>query len=154
MLVDIDDAWSDRMSDAQSLTEEGTQGVPGGLGVTRAAKHELYSVLVRDYRSIQIHPLALHPYIYLVQPPRIVDQFEPCAVFLLKDRSVALDPPVDGGVVHGKASLDHHLFQVSIAERIAKRPTDAKQDDLRLIMAVVGMGETPIASKNGRQALL
>lgn len=47
-----------------------------------------------------------------------------------------LDPSVDSGMVDGEATLNHHLFQVPVTERVPEVPAHAKQDDLGLVMPI------------------
>lgn len=44
------------------------------------------------------------------------------------------DPVIDRGVIDVQTSLPHHLFKISVAERIPKIPTDAEQNDLGFVM--------------------
>jgi hypothetical protein len=41
-----------------------------------------------------------------------------------KLRGIALNPPVDRGMIDRKPTFSHHFFEVTIAERIAEIPTD------------------------------
>src|SRR6266496_3018711 len=53
---------------------------------------------------------------------------------LLQLGSVALDPAEDRRVIDMQSPFPHHLFQITIAERIPQIPADAQQNDLRLKM--------------------
>jgi hypothetical protein len=51
---------------------------------------------------------------------------------LVQDRSVSQDPASNRGVIDAQTTLYHHLFQISITERIAKIPPYAQHDHLIL----------------------
>jgi hypothetical protein len=51
-----------------------------------------------------------------------------------KLRSIVLDPAVHRGVIDREPAFEHHLFEIPIAERIAKVPPDAQKNDVGLKM--------------------
>ncbi len=50
-------------------------------------------------------------------------------------RRVTLDPPEDGDVIYRQPALAHHLFEISVAERVPAVPSDAQKYDGRLEVA-------------------
>ena len=50
---------------------------------------------------------------------------------------IGQNPPVQGGVIHRKTTLQDQLLDVAIAERVAQIPGDSLQDQRRLIMAAL-----------------
>jgi len=49
---------------------------------------------------------------------------------LVENRGIGQHLPSDRGVIYAQAALRHHFFQISVAERILKIPSDAKNNDL------------------------
>jgi hypothetical protein len=59
-------------------------------------------------------------------------------------RRVPLYPTEDGDVVDSQPALSHHLLDISVAERVAAIPADAKQDDVWCVMTPLeGRGIPP-----------
>jgi hypothetical protein len=48
------------------------------------------------------------------------------AATLLQLWGIALDPPIDGGVIDRESALPHHLFEVAIAELVSYVPPHAQ----------------------------
>jgi hypothetical protein len=46
--------------------------------------------------------------------------------------SIVLHPAVDGHVIHMQSSIEHHLFNIPLAERVPKIPAYTKQNDVCL----------------------
>jgi hypothetical protein len=46
--------------------------------------------------------------------------------------SIVLHPGKDGGVIDMQSPLQHHLFKIPIAQRIAPIPADAQPNDISL----------------------
>lgn len=74
-----------------------------------------------------------------VHAPRVISRSELGTAFLLQDWRVILNPTVDSRVIHTEATLSHHFFKVSVAQRVPQVPSasDTKQDDLSLIVSIL-----------------
>ena len=48
---------------------------------------------------------------------------------LILNGRIALDPAPDGDVIHRQPPLRHHLFEITVAQRVTQVPPDAKDDD-------------------------
>jgi hypothetical protein len=70
----------------------------------------------------------------LIHSPGIIPGFQMRSASLVQFGSRHLHPTIDGGVIHVEPTFQHHLFEVSITERIAQRPAKTQQNDLRLEM--------------------
>src|SRR5258707_9723746 len=54
---------------------------------------------------------------------------------LLQFWCIVLHPTIDRCMIDVQAPLEHHLFQISVAERIPEVPADTEQNDLGLEVA-------------------
>jgi hypothetical protein len=84
-------------------------------------------------------PLTGYPLgdVGLIYSLRVVGWPELGPAFLFQNRSVSLDPAVDGGMVDRQTAFSHHFFQISITERVSEISAQAKEDDFGLIVAVL-----------------
>jgi hypothetical protein len=82
----------------------------------------------------EVLPLAVDLDVRLVHPPARANGalVARAAELSFQLRCEFLDPTVDVGMVHLHAPLRHHLFQVSVAERVSQVPAHANQDDFFL----------------------
>src|SRR5258708_38625452 len=104
------------------------------LRVTSGAQQELQRISLGIYGPIEVHPCSFHFDIGLIHAPGVIRGLKVGSTALLQLGSVALHPPIDGGVVHRKSSFCHHLLQVPVAERIAEVPAHTEQNNLCLKM--------------------
>jgi hypothetical protein len=88
----------------------------GGLGIACRTQEKLEGVAFRVDGPVEIHPFFSDFDVGLVDFPGIVAGFEVRPAAFVQFRSVALYPPVNGGVVGLQSPFQHHLFEVAIAE--------------------------------------
>ncbi len=73
-----------------------------------------------------------------------------------------MNPAVYGSMINRETSLNHHLFQIAVTQRVAEIPTNTQQDERCLKVAILeqlGLGLSrqtvgSIANKKGRLMLL
>src|SRR6266568_1697324 len=123
-----DDARHARMRRSKRFREEAF----GCFPITPWTQEKFQRISLRIYRAIEVHPHFFHLDVRLIDAPRVVGHFKMGSAALLQFRCVALVPTVDGGVIDLETSLEHDLFQISIAQWITKVPPDAEQNDLGL----------------------
>src|SRR6059058_2807562 len=102
----------------------GCFGIPGGT------EQKFQGIALRIHGAIEIHPHFFHLHVCLIYPPRIGGRLQMRSASFVEFRGIALHPAVDRGVVNAQSTLDHHLLKVAVAQRIAKIPAHAQQNDL------------------------
>ena len=55
--------------------------------------------------------------------------------FFLQLQRISLNPAIDGRMIDTEATLSHHLFQIAVAEGVAKIPAHTYENDLRVVMS-------------------
>src|SRR6266487_1531346 len=93
----------------------------GRLCISGRAEEEFECVSLRINGSIQINPLFLHFDVGLIDPPGVGRGLQMRSASLLQFGGIALHPMVDGGMIDVQTPLSHHLFKISITERIPSR---------------------------------
>jgi hypothetical protein len=93
------------------------------------------SIPLRIHGAIEIHPDLFHFDIGLIDAPRVIRRFEMGSAALLQFWCIVLHPTIDRCMIDVQAPLEHHLFQISVAERIPEVPADTEQNDLGLEVA-------------------
>jgi hypothetical protein len=104
----------------------------GRLGLAGSAQPERQRIAWSVHGAVKLHPHALELPIRLMHAPRVGRGVEMRSAALLQLRCRPLDPARDGGVSDRKTSLQQHFHQITLAERIADRPTHASQHDVGL----------------------
>ncbi len=106
----------------------------GRLSISGRGEQKFQGASLRIHSTIEIRPHLLHFDVGLIDAPRVIRRFEMGSAALLSFWGVVLHPTVDRGVIDIQAPLEHHLLQVSIAERIAQVPVDTQQNNLSFKM--------------------
>ena len=106
------------------------EAVCGRLGVPGGTEQKLERVAFRIDGPVEIRPGFLYFDGGLIYSLGIVVGFEvrPTAFFELW--GALLHPAVDRGVIEMQTPFPHHFREVTIAERVAKVPTGAQQNDI------------------------
>jgi hypothetical protein len=94
----------------------------GRFRITLWAQEKFQGVSLRIYSTIEVHPHFFHLDVRLIDAPRVVRGLEVGSAAYLHFRCIALRPTVDGRVIHMQSQLEHHLLQVSVAERVPEVP--------------------------------
>jgi hypothetical protein len=89
-------------------------------------------VALRIHSPVEIFPLSLHFDISLIDSPRIVSWFQVRSASLVQFRCIALHPSIHSCMIYRETTLQHHLLQIAVAERVAQVPPDPEQDDIGL----------------------
>ena len=84
--------------------------------------------------TIEVHPRFLDLDGGFVHFPRVIAGCEMWPTALLQFGCAALHPAVDRGVIDVQPALEHHFFQITIAERIAHVPAYTQKNDIGLEM--------------------
>jgi hypothetical protein len=82
--------------------------------------------------SIEIHPHFFDFDGGLIHSPGIVGSLEIWPTSLFSFWCMPLDPAVHGGMIYLQPTFQHDFFEVPIAERIPKIPSDTQKNDVRL----------------------
>jgi hypothetical protein len=102
----------------------------GGLGIPCRTQEKLQRVPLRIDRPVEVHPGFSDFDVGFIHFPGIVAGFQVRPTAFVELWGVSLYPTIDGGMIDRESALDHHLFQVTVAERIPEVPTDAQENDL------------------------
>ncbi len=102
----------------------------GGLGIPRRTQEKLQGVPLRVNGPVEIHPGFADFDVRLVDFPGVGEGFHMRSASFVQFRGIALDPAIDGGMIHLQSPFQHHFLEVAIAERIAQVPTDTQENDL------------------------
>ena len=86
----------------------------------------LFSLLVDG--AVQVFPYALDLDVGLIHAPAAAGWALVFPGHLLDERQETNRPPIDRRMVDRHAVLFHHLFQVTVAQRVSYIPPDANQD--------------------------
>ena len=123
-MIDINDARLCSMNGSQRLAEKPFCGARIPLGT----EQEVDRMALID-RTIEVFPFIFDLDIRFIHPVGIVRRLEARPTSFLQLWSVTLDPAEDCGVIHRKASFQHHFLEIPIAQSVAQIPADAEQDD-------------------------
>ena len=69
-------------------------------------------------RAVEIRPLPEDLPSSLVDIPAAAVAVPAALAPPVELEGIVLDPVINGGVVHGKATLGHHLLEVAVAQRV------------------------------------
>jgi hypothetical protein len=70
----------------------------------------------------------------LINAIRSAREFQMLPDPLIDLGGILLNPAEDSSMVHSQPTLSHHLFQVPIAEMVSAIPSDAQENDRRLVV--------------------
>jgi hypothetical protein len=104
---------------------------------------------------LEVDPAALELDVRLIHAPGLSDGRGVLPPAFLKHGQEALHPSRYRGMSHGEPPLGHHLYEVSVAQRVAHVPSDAQNND-ELIEAsafeeVTDVVQRPLLSRKHRQ---
>lgn len=106
----------------------------GRFCITCWIQEKLSCVALRVDCSIEVDPLFFYLDGGLIHFPGVVAGFEVRPTALLQFRGVALHSARDGGVINRMPSLNHHFFEVAIAQSVSEVPAHTQQNDVGLEM--------------------
>ena len=90
----------------------------GRFCIARFAEQELERVPMRVDCPIEVHPLLFDLDVRFIDAPGVVGDLEVWPASLLQFWGIPLNPPIDRAMINMQTVFGHHLFQVSVAQRI------------------------------------
>lgn len=84
--------------------------IPGGT------QEKPQGIAFRIDGLVEVHPIFSEYDVGLVNFPRVVARFRVRPRVLFQFRDIVLNPGVDGGINDPESALDHHLFEITVAE--------------------------------------
>src|SRR6266496_4222106 len=93
-------------------------------------EQKFQGVPLRIDSAIEVHPHLFHFHIGLINAPRVIRLSEMESATIFQFWCVVLYPTIDRDVIDVQSSLDYHLLQVSVAERILQIPANTEQNHL------------------------
>jgi hypothetical protein len=118
----------DLLRDAMTADRLGQEPLGRSL-VARLGQQEVDRLARLIHGTIEVIPLPVDFDVGLVHPP--TEPHWPLAEMkcFLQRRTVFHDPPVNSGVIHVDAALEHEFFDMARAQRIRHIPADTRQND-------------------------
>jgi len=110
--------WTSLRSRTSSGVQRFDEEAFGGLGIAPRTQEKLQGVALRVDSTIVVHPGFSDFDGGLIHFPGVSEGFQMRSASLLQFGGIALNPPIDRGVIDAESTLGHHLFEVPIAERI------------------------------------
>jgi len=104
---------------------------PGGRQVTPPGQQDVDDLAMLVDRHVQAGPLAGDLYVRLMNEPLTTRSVAAWPGRLDELRGEALDPPVDGDVIHGDSTLGQQVPHITAGQAIPQVPADRDRDDPR-----------------------
>lgn len=115
-------------SEQRLILEHLTKEPLGGIKIAVGGEQEVDGLVVLVDGPVQVTPPAADADVGLVDAHRAVVWLAELTQAPLDGRRVGEHPAVDRGVIHLHASLQEHLLDVAVAQRVAQVPGDSLDD--------------------------
>jgi hypothetical protein len=132
----VEDPWVDRgrvggdLGRDRARAQRPGKEAPGGRQVTPPGQQDVDDLAMLVDRPVQVGPLAGDLHGRLIVEPPVTRSVAAWPGRLDELRGEALEPAVDGGVIHGDSALGQQFLRITVGQAIPQVPADRDRDDL------------------------